>query len=272
MLKWLKYILLTLLSGPLIYVLWLLLRCFTFDYFTIPSSSMSPLLVPGDQVIVNKLLMGPRIYTNLHFVPTGQELKSYRLKGLRSLLHNDVVIFNFPHHDNKISFLINNVYCKRIVGMPGDSLSIINGHYHNNNYEGVLGNEDEQIRLEDTPDSVLWSQSIWTIPYHHNFPWTIRNFGPMYIPRKGDIITITPYEATLYKILLEWEIGQPVGIDWESKTVWRGDRHFVRHQWQHNYYFMAGDNVLDSYDSRYWGLVPEEYIVGVVKQIIKNEQ
>ena len=35
----------------------------------------------------------------------------------------------------------------------------------------------------------------------------------------------------------------------------------------HNYYFMAGDNVGASNDSRYWGLVPEEYIVGVVKYI-----
>ena len=243
-----------------------------FDYFTIPTSSMNPTLQTEDKVVVNKLLMGPRIYKDLHFSPTGQELESYRFRGLRLLRHNDIVVFNFPHHDDKISFIINNVYCKRIVGMPGDSLSIIDGHYRNNNFNNVLGDEREQSRLEHTPDSLLWPQSKWTMPYNWHFPWTIRNFGPMYIPRKGDVMNVTPYEATLYKMLLSWETGQLVECDWDSNTVWAGDKRLNRHQWQHNYYFMAGDNVLDSYDSRYWGLVPEEYIVGVVKHIIKKKK
>lgn len=242
------------------------------DYFTIPTSSMWPTLNPGDKVIVNKLLMGPRIYTNLHFVPTGQELESWRLRGFRRLRHNDIVVFNFPHHDNKISFVINHVYCKRIVGMPGDSVSVIDGHYRNNNYDGVLGDENEQMRLEHTPDSMLWQYLSETLPFDRHFAWTIRRFGPMYIPRKGDVMNVSPYEATLYKMLLEWETEQPITCDWESNAVWAGDKRLDRHEWKHNYYFMAGDNVLDSNDSRYWGLVPEEYIVGVVKHIIKKEK
>ena len=242
------------------------------DYFTIPTSSMWPTLNPGDKVIVNKLLMGPRIYKDLHFVPTGQELESWRLRGFRRLRHNDIVVFNFPHHDNKISFVINHVYCKRIVGMPGDSVSVIDGHYRNNNYDGVLGDENEQMRLEHTPDSMLWQYLSETLPFDRHFAWTMRRFGPMYIPRKGDVMKVSPYEATLYKMLLEWETGQPITCDWEGNAVWAGEKRIDCHQWKHNYYFMAGDNVLDSNDSRYWGLVPEEYIVGVVKHIIKKEK
>lgn len=242
------------------------------DYFTIPTSSMWPTLNPGDKVIVNKLLMGPRIYKDLHFVPTGQDLESWRLKGLRSPRHNDIVVFNFPHHDNNINFIINNVYCKRIVGMPGDSVSVIDGHYRNNNYDGVLGDENEQMRLEHTPDSMLWQYLSETLPFDRHFAWTMRRFGPMYIPRKGDVMNASPYEATLYKMLLEWETGQPITCDWEGNAVWAGDKRLDCHKWKHNYYFMAGDNVLDSNDSRYWGLVPEEYIVGVVKHIIKKEK
>lgn len=272
MLKGLKYILLSVLSVPLLYGLWLMTRMCVMDYFTIPTSSMYPALNPGDKVIVNKLLMGPRIYTNLHFVPTGQELESWRLRGFRPLRHNDIVVFNFPHHDNKISFVINHVYCKRIVGMPGDSISVIDGHYRNNNYDGVLGNENEQMRLEHTPDSMLWQYLSETLPFDRRFAWTMRRFGPMYIPRKGDAMKVTPYEATLYKMLLEWETGQPIACDWENDAVWAGEKRLDRHEWKHNYYFMAGDNVLDSNDSRYWGLVPEEYIVGVVKHIIKKKK
>ena len=272
MLKGLKYILLSVLSVPLLYGLWLMTRMCVVDYFTIPTSSMCPALNPGDKVIVNKLLMGPRIYTNLHFVPTGQELESWRLRGFRPLRHNDIVVFNFPHHDNKISFVINHVYCKRIVGMPGDSVSVIDGHYRNNNYDGVLGDENEQMRLEHTPDSMLWQYLSETLPFDRHFAWTMRRFGPMYIPRKGDVMNVSPYEASLYKMLLEWETEQPITCDWESNAVWAGDKRLDRHEWKHNYYFMAGDNVLDSNDSRYWGLVPEEYIVGVVKHIIKKEK
>lgn len=271
MFRCIKYVLLTILPLPLFYGLWLITRCFLFDYFTIPTSSMAPSLNPGDMVIVNKMLIGPRIYKHLHFVPTGQKLESCRLRGLRSPRHNEIVVFNFPHHNNKISFVINNVFCKRIVGLPGDSLRIVNGHYRNNNYEGLLGVEEEQARLEVTPDSLLWSPSRWTIPYDWHFPWTIRDFGPLYIPRKGDMMNVTPYEATLYRMLLAWETGLPIECDWESNTVWAGDKHLTQHQWQHDYYFMAGDNVLDSNDSRYWGLVPEEYVVGIVDYIINKE-
>ena len=268
--KCLKYMSFSLCVILLIYGGWLLLRCFVVDYFTIKTSSMNPTLQSGDKVFVNKLLMGPRIYKSLHFVPSGQDLESWRLKGLRMLRQNDIVVFNFPHHEGRISFVINNVYCKRIVGMPGDSLRIVDGHYRNNNYGGVLGTVEEQARLEQTPDSLLWPSSLPAIPFDDHFAWTIRHFGPMYIPRKGDVMRVTPYEATLYHILLEWETGQPIACDWDRGEVWAGEEHFRRHQWKHNYYFMAGDNVLDSNDSRYWGLVPEEYIVGVVHHIVKK--
>ena len=232
MYKWLKYILTGFLSVPLLYGVWLLLRCLVFDYFTIPTSSMCPTLEPRDKVIVNKLLMGARIYSNLDFDLAGQELESWRTKGMRPLRHNDIVVFNFPHHEWRISFVINNVFCKRVVALPGDSLSIVDGYYRNNNFEGVLGLEEEQLRLKNTLDSLSWHPLLQTIPHHEEFGWTIRNFGPMYMPRKGDIMTITPYEATLYNIFLAWETGQPVTCNWDTGEVWAGDKLLKRHCWQ----------------------------------------
>ena len=63
-------------------------------------------------------------------------------------------------------------------------------------------------------------------------------------------------------------------IDWDTirGIVTVGKKPLTSHTWQHNYYFMAGDNVSNSYDSRYWGLVPEEYIIGIVKLIIHDGQ
>ena len=254
-----------LILGMFIIIIWLASRVLLADQFIIPTESMEPVLMPGDRVVVDKTVMGSRVYSDFNFNSKGGELHSWRTRGIRNLKHNDIVVFNFPHHDWHVSFIINNVYCKRIMALPGDSLSIINGYYHNNNYEGILGSLVEQQRLEHTPDSLLWAESLPTIPHNEHFAWTIRNFGPMYMPRKGDIVKVSPYEATLYNIFLAWETGKPIRCNWETGEVWAGEAPLKQHCWQHNYYFMAGDNVLDSNDSRYWGLVPEEYIVGVVK-------
>lgn len=72
----------------LLALLYLVGRTFVADQFIIPTWSMAPTLVPGDRVVVNKLLMGARIYTDFDFQKGGQELKSVRMKGLRlSLIH-----------------------------------------------------------------------------------------------------------------------------------------------------------------------------------------
>lgn len=262
--KVLRYGIYGLISLPLLYGLWLVLHVFLFDTFSIPTSSMYPTLKPGDEVIVNKLVMGARIYKDFHFDKKGIELKSWRTKGIRPIRHNDIVVFNFPHHDWKISFIINNVFCKRVIALPGDSISIVDGFYRNNHYKEVLGLEEEQKKYDLLPDSEYWKREMRTYPFDEHIKWTTYNMGPMYIPRKGDVIRITPQEAALYGFILEWELGQEITRDWETGEV-KADGHLLtRHRFKHDYYFMAGDNVLDSDDSRFWGLVPEEYIVGVV--------
>lgn len=249
------------------YALWV----FVCDKFRIPTSSMYPTLQEGDQVLVNKCLMGARIYTDFHFAPDGIELQSFRTKGLRSPQYNDIAVFNLPHHQGKLNFVINHVYCKRIVALPGDSLSISNGFYRNNNFEGTLGIESEQHRLSETPDSLLYPIGFVTQPFGVPLVWTIKEMGPMYIPRAGDLVTITPKEAALYRLPLEWELGKVITFDWQQGTVYADGAPLTRHRFLHDYYFMAGDNVINSNDSRYWGLVPEEYIVGIVDYIYRKE-
>ena len=75
-----NYMVNTIILVAVIYGLWLLMRVCVFDYFTIPTKSMIPTLKPGDKVIVNKLLMGARIYKSFEFCSKGQELQSFRMK------------------------------------------------------------------------------------------------------------------------------------------------------------------------------------------------
>ena len=242
-------------------------RVLVADQFIIPTWSMSPTLVAGDRVVVNKLIMGARLYTDFDFKQNGQELKSIRMKGLRGLRHNDIVVFNYPQVGGRIAFKINYVYCKRCVALPGDTLNIVNGIYKNNNYGDTLGLHTVQLRLAAVDETQYSTEARAVYPFDARVGWTFKNMGPLYIPRKGDIMTLTPKEGTVYKGLLEFETGKRVTVNWDKDLVLLDGKPTHRYEWTNNYYFMAGDNVFDSMDSRYWGLVPEDYIVGVVQMI-----
>lgn len=255
-------------ASAFIIVVWFAIRIFLFEQFKVPTSSMEPTLYPGDRIIVSKSVIGPRIYTDFHFNGRGGVLRSCRLRGLRRLRHNDIVVFNYPFHDGRISFVINHVYVKRCIALPGDSIGIVNGIYTNNNYGGALGDSAMQHTLARMPEERIDSSVLMKKHYDPHCHWTIKNMPAIYVPRKDDIIRITPREAYIYQRILEWETGKPLTIDWERNKVLVGDKVMFRHRFRHDYYFMAGDNVMDSHDSRYWGVVPEEYVVGVVEFII----
>lgn len=248
-------------------LIWGSTRIICYDQFITPTESMIPTLLPGDRIIVDKTLFGARIYSDLNFDKEGIELKSWRSRGKRKIIPNDIVVFNFPHHNGKINFVINNVYAKRCIGVPGDSVSIINGRFRNNNFKSPIGVAAMQDQFTHIPDSIFPHYALKSIPHDGHLPWTIKNLGPLYLPRKGDYIRLTAKEGCLYRMLLEWETGKSITFDWDKDSVYANSKPLESHVFKHSYYFMCGDNVSNSNDSRYWGLVPEEYIVGVVSRI-----
>lgn len=248
----------------LIFIFFLLLCCkliintFAFQRYHIPSASMSPAILPGDRIIVNKLLMGARI---------GVNGKLYRLPGLRKIKVGDIVVFNMPYNQEqqKISCHEKLLYCKRCIGMPGDTISIKNGYFYNTNTPESIGDTRSQRLLSRYTETYLPDSILNALPYADNH-WTIKEMGPLHIPKAGQMWMPDSSAFTLYRPIIEYETGK--NVDWNNGQIIVGNDTLRSYRFKGDYYFCCGDNLLHSYDSRYWGFVPEECIIGISRRIL----
>lgn len=239
--------------------LWIFFQVFFFASFRIPSDSMEPELTTGDNVLVNKLIIGPRLF-NLFTSMRNEQTNIYRIPGFKKIKRNDILVFNFPHPNSwdKIEMHILKYYIKRCIGLPGDTLSIQNGYFHIQGVQAALGNTNSQKQISTT--NKFGDEVYNSFPFDSVISWNIKNFGPLYIPAKGDSIAMNHRNFQLYKKLIEWE--QKKSLQYKDSIVFLNGTSISGYRFLKNYYFMAGDNGMNSQDSRYWGMLPEEYIVG----------
>ena len=96
------------------------------------------------------------------------------------------------------------------------------------------------------------------VPRH----WQLDDYGPLPVPQKGQTIALTPANAAIYyKIVSQYEHNQ--GITWgPDGMMQQNGQPLTSYTIKQNYYFMLGDNRHNSEDSRFWGFVPEDHVVG----------
>ena len=251
-------------------ILTIFLKVFCFASFKVPSGSMEPTLKTGDYIMVNKMILGPRIFKDWKFWADGNwEMK--RLKGLRVIKRNEILVFNFPITNNrwdKIEMDFNAHYVKRCVGIPGDTFYIENGIYKVKGCTDTLGAYNNQLALSNIIDSTLNQFVFNCFPFDNIHHWTMKNFGPFYIPKAKDKIRIDNKNIELYRKMIVYETGKSIEV--KNNAVMLGGKPLKEYIFKMNYYFMAGDYVMDSKDSRYWGLLPEDHIIGKVALIWKS--
>lgn len=264
-----------------VFLLTVSLRVLVFDIYKIPSGSMEPTLIRGDIVVMNKLVYGPHLPDNIKDIPWLNILfniaqldlnlwNNKRLNGYSNVKRNEVAIFY-------LDSIKNRLLIKRCVGIGGDTLINFNGEVWLNNEATSKIDSLACIRLEtkngiennlkvhNNGNTQLIEYNVWRkkkelFPRGQNTLWTTNLYGPLIIPKKGMEIKLTDDNVNLYsETILKYEkciITKLAGkfyVDGKVET---------KYIFKYNYSFFLGDNRENSLDSRFFGFIPFQNIIG----------
>jgi signal peptidase I len=250
-------------------------RVFIIEVFSVPSNSMENTIIPGDVLLVSKTGYGARMpdspfdipWVNVYYYLNRNTLQKAdsvwwdykRLNGTSDYNHNDIMVFNMPDSTSR-------VMVKRCVALPGDTLLIdgpsifINGVLQNNpsTVKNMPYNSQEDKPIDDT--------SCTAFPWNNRFRWSIDYLGPLVIPRKGMSIMLNDSTVALYINAILY--GETKRYDHHQGIYYIDGIESSTYTFEKDYFFMMGDNRPNSFDSRYWGFLCEDRIIGRAVNIL----
>lgn len=146
-------------------------------------------------------------------------------------------------------------YSQELPGYPSLSLTAAQAEAVSKIANVVSVERNIDVYPPDFPDSYLM-----IFPFDARYRWTRDNYGPLRIPAKGDTVRLTPESLPLYRRIIETYEDNDLQL--QDGTIFINGSPAEEYVFRQDYYFMMGDNRHNSLDSRYWGFVPEDHIVG----------
>lgn len=289
-------------------IIFFVFRAFIADIFYIPSISMEDTLYERDIILVNKLTYGPILPNIFDkFFKNTVSKKQIRLTGLTNVKQGDVLVSKDLEKNKFLvkrcvglpgdTFEISNrqIYTNNSLYKDGktikdlysfqvkdkdsfyskiNSLNIKIKRFQNNRFGGLLSAQT----IEDLNNYIYschkdlgfyeTKRKLFPRLLHRSFiyGWTLDNYGSILIPKKGTTIELDDYNFMIYLNILKKYEG--VKIKRNKKGVFLDGKLALNYTFKKNYYFLMGDNRKRSIDSRFWGFIPEERIIGKVSCVL----
>ena len=109
-------------------------------------------------------------------------------------------------------------------------------------------------------EPMLSFQNQEIFPHDHLYRWTGDNFGPLVVPARGDTLQLTMLNLPLYERIID--VYENNELEIRGGEIFINGNSADRYVFRMDYYFVMGDNHHNSADSRYWGFVPEDHLLG----------
>jgi len=241
-------------SKELLYVLIvvLLVNSFVLASFEVPTGSMENTVKVGDRIFVNKFIYGG---TTPYAIPlTSIRIPHLRVPGLHNIERGDVVVFDWPGNRDQVEKPKQVFFLKRCIGLPGDTIRIDQRVVYVNGRKLTLPLHGRYLRSEPVPAGYS-NPNIF--PRGSDF--NEDNFGPIAVPRKGMTLSLSANNFRAWEVFIRREghsaslINNEIQIDGRPATQYAVERDYI---------FGMGDNRDDSLDSRFWGFIPAEDVIG----------
>ncbi len=213
---------------------------------------MENTLLVGDFLLVNQFIYGSKSPQYIPFTDTS--IPYFQLPPLKYPHRGDVVVFEWPGDRDQVTAPEPTDYIKRCIGTPGDTIQIVNRVVYVN---GQLVPYPAGVKFDPFAILPKGYPNPQIFPEGSNF--NEDNYGPIVVPKKGDVIHLNENDYLKWKIFIERE-GHECSL--LGSAVYVDNRPTAEYTVKRNYYFMMGDNRQNSLDSRFWGFVPFQNIVG----------
>lgn len=264
----------------------LLLRGFAFTSCLIPSTGMENSLFQGERILVNKWSYGLRLPL--------MSLFSYHRWCERSVRQQDVVVFNNPAAIGQPTIDRREIYISRCIGTPGDTL-LVDSLFSVSSPEAQLNPDKKRLytypaakeqlitslmqTLSITNDGLMGSNDSTHVRSFSRYEYYLleqaisdqnwiqpltekseKELKPLIVPGKGKALRVYPWNITLLRNTLVMHEGKQAEI--KNDTLYIDGKPTQHCFFTKDYYWMASNNSVNLSDSRLFGFVPQDHIIG----------